>query len=267
MKVTPVAITQSLIRKEGTQGYLTPEEHLVYVARVSNPSNQHNTETSDRLVAYLLRNKHISPFEQVDMSFEVQTSRAIAAQILRHWSARFQEFSQRYAEVVEIEPIEIREAPGAGKTRQGSGEVFDPELDYNCFSGPASEAVKDYVAAGVELYKELLQAGVAKEVARFILPLSTQTTLYMKNDLRGWIYYLAQRCDSHAQKEHRVIARRLREHIIEYFPMTVLGLLRAGIWQEDDYLCLDAASQWGFTCFKDGPDDLSWDPEKEIRSK
>lgn len=266
MKVTPVAITQSLVRKEGTQGYLTPEEHLVYVARVSNPSNQHNTETSDRLVAYLLNNRHISPFEQCDMTFEVQTSRAIAAQILRHWSARFQEFSQRYAEAVEIEPIEIRMAPEKGKTRQGSGDVFDPEVAYGCFEGLASQAINDYLEQGKELYKALLDEGVAKEVARFILPLATQTTMYMKGDIRTWIFYLSQRTDAHAQKEHRAIARRIREGICEHFPMVVLGLLRSGIWKEDDYLCLDESSPSGFTCFIDGPDDLSWDTRTAERN-
>lgn len=274
MKVTPVAITQSLVKTEDGSRYLTPEEHLVYVARVSNPGNQHNTETSDRLIAYLMKNKHISPSEQVDMSFEVVTSRAIAAQILRHWSARFQEFSQRYAEAVEIEPIEIRMAPEPEKTRQGSGEVFDPVLeDLNpYFAGmispwkePASEVIKAYLEQGQTLYKELLKSGVAKEVARMILPLATQTTMYMKGDLRTWIFYLAQRTDMHAQKEHRVLAREIRGFIGQHFPMVTLGLLKAGIWKEDDYLCQDKTSPWGFTIFTDGPDD--WKPNVIITSE
>lgn len=263
MQVRPVAITQSLIQKDGNGPFLSTEEHLVYVARVSNPGNQNNTETSDRLVAYLLRNKHISPFEQVDMTFEIKTSRAIAAQILRHWSARFQEFSQRYAEVVDIEPIEIRMAPGEGQTRQGSGDQFDPELElYSYFAGctsdtlKASEAIESYLTQGQDLYKALLKANVAKEVARMILPLATQTTMYMKGDLRSWIFYLAQRVDKHAQKEHRVLARWIREFIAQYFPMVTMGLLRAKIWEEDDYLCLDESSPRGFTVFCDGPDDL-----------
>lgn len=225
MNVRLVSLTQSLIQEH----QLSPEELIVYIARVSNPSNQLNTETSDKLIGYLIKHKHWSPFDMVNMTVEVVTSRAIAAQILRHWSIKPQEFSQRYAEAVEVEPIEIRMA--AEKNRQSSEEVFDPEieLDYtgvynesydNYFpaSGKASEIISDTVGYLKALYKSLLKAGVAKECARMILPLATQTTLYLNGSVRSWIHYMEQRCDHHAQKEHRDLAVKVREIFQANFP-------------------------------------------------
>lgn len=209
---------------------MTAEQLIVYVARVSNPSNQNNTDTYTRLIRYLIKHHHWSPFEQAHMTIEVKTSRAIAAQILRHWSFRFQEFSQRYAEAVEFEPVELRQAPAAGQTRQGSGEAFDPELDFNCYTGKASEAINDYLQSGLELYKELLDAGVAKEVARMILPLTTQTTIYLTADVRNWIFYLKQRTDPHAQKEHRDLAFQCRAIFKNQFPNISTALYEEGVW-------------------------------------
>lgn len=217
MEAKIISITNPLL--EGKE--LTPEELLVYIARVSNPSNQANTETSERLLNYLIKHKHWSPFDMVDMTVEVKTSRAIAAQILRHWSFDFQEFSQRYAEAVEIEPIEIRKA--GSTTRQGSAEEFDPEIkllwsDGSIGVGQASEVIKNFIESAEVLYKALLAAGVAKECARMVLPLATQTTIYMKSSVRNWLFYFSQRLDPHAQKEHRELAELIFEIYKEKFP-------------------------------------------------
>lgn len=217
MEAKIISITNPLIGDE----QLTPEQLLVYIARVSNPSNQSNTETSERLLNYLIKHKHWSPFDMVDMTVEVKTSRAIAAQILRHWSFDFQEFSQRYAEAVEIEPIEIRKA--GSTTRQGSAEEFNPEItliwnDGLKESGPADEKIKNFIEASEVLYKALLASGVAKECARMVLPLATQTTIYMKASVRNWLFYFSQRLDAHAQKEHRDLANLIFNIYKENFP-------------------------------------------------
>ncbi|MDP3561702.1 MAG: FAD-dependent thymidylate synthase [Legionellaceae bacterium] len=216
MNVKVVSITKSLI--EGKE--LSAEDLIVYTARVSNPTNQMNTETSDRLLNYLIKNKHWSPFDMVDLTLEIKTSRAIAQQILRHWSARFQEFSQRYAEAVELEPIQIRKA--GATTRQGSAEEFDPKIEVDMgndiIPDKASDAISDYLQWGENLYKALLQGGVAKECARMILPLTTQTTIYMKGSVRTWMFYLAQRLDPHAQLEHREVAQEAEKIFQIHFP-------------------------------------------------
>lgn len=243
MRVRLVAMTQSLIQtEEENPRPLTAEEHLIYIARVSNPDNQMNTMTSDRLIAYLLRQKtpHVSPFEQVHLTFEIKTSRAIAAQMLRHWSMRFQEFSQRYAVASEIEDVQLRQAPD--KDRQSSGEVIDPKLDLpTYFAGkvatweiPASEVIETYFEQGLQLYQALMDAGVAKECARMVLPLATTTTLYMTGDIRSYIFYLKQRLDPHAQMEHQWVANAIKETFVQLFPAVTLGLQHAGIWQKPE---------------------------------
>ncbi|RIV23638.1 FAD-dependent thymidylate synthase [Fibrisoma montanum] len=216
MNVKLISITQSLIEEK----QLSAEDLIVYTARVSNPSNQLNTETSDKLIAYLIRNKHWSPFEMVDMTVEIVTSRAIAAQILRHRSFSFQEFSQRYAEVTQMEPVQIRKQ--ADKNRQSSTEEFDPVLTIDSgndfVSDVASMAIEDHLQYSQNLYKSLLQAGVAKEVARMVLPLTTQTTIYMKGSVRSWIHYLQIRCDEHTQAEHRQVACAILDCFKTQFP-------------------------------------------------
>lgn len=206
MKTTLVAVTQPRITKDGVP--LTPEEFIAYAARVSNPSNQLNNDTAARLLAYCIRNKHWSIFETVSFTVEIVTSRAIAAQILRHRSFTFQEFSQRYAVASAFESVELRTQDT--KNRQGSGEAFDPDCGPY---GQASTIVRDAVATAAEGYEVLIQNGVSKETARMILPLCTQTTLYMTGSVRSWIHYLEQRCSPHAQKEHRLIAEEIRDTI------------------------------------------------------
>ena len=154
----------------------------------------------------------------INMTVEVKTSKAIAIQILRHWSIKPQEFSQRYAEVTEIEPIVLRKS---GSTdRQSSTDVFDPMIRNPWHTGlyPASETVKQLTEYSQFVYKELLQEGVAKECARMILPMATSTTMYLNGSVRSWIHYMEQRCDKHAQAEHQEVANLLRQIFIENFP-------------------------------------------------
>ena len=159
----------------------------------------------------MIRNKHWSPFEMVDMCVEIVTSRAIAHQILRHWSFSFQEFSQRYASVNEFEEIQLRYQ--ADKNRQSSSDVLS-EKDMI----EAMEIVNSTINKCKEGYSRLLEIGVAKECARFILPESTRTTLYMKGSIRDWIHYLQIRCDDHAQLEHRQVAKEIKEIFNTNFP-------------------------------------------------
>lgn len=190
------------------EGVESPDDLIAYCARVSNPGNQHNSDTAPRLLQYLIRNKHWSPFEMVNMCVSIETSRAIAAQILRHRSFSFQEFSQRYAAVGDdmVEPVEIRLK--ADKDRQSSSEV----------TTAADEAVDTVVAYAFDVYQTLLDQGVATETARMVLPLCTRTKLYMNGTVRSWIHYLEQRCDEHTQKEHRLIAIAIRDILKVEFP-------------------------------------------------
>jgi thymidylate synthase (FAD) len=216
MNVELVSVTQSVLAGK----FLTAEELIVYIARVSNPANQMNTETSDKLIAYLIKNHHWSPFEMVDMCVEIKTSRAIAAQILRHRSFSFQEFSQRYAEVTDMEPVQLRKQ--AEKNRQSSEESFDPILDGgtggHTLPTEASSVIALHLEQTESLYKELLSKGVAKECARMVLPLTTQTTIYMKGSVRSWIHYLSIRTDQHTQLEHREVAEMISNVFENNFP-------------------------------------------------
>lgn len=210
MEVKLVATTQSHI-----EGIETPDQIISYCARVSNPSNQLNVETADRLINYCIKNKHWSIFEQADMTVEIKTSRAIAAQILRHRSFTFQEFSQRYSQATEFEKIEWRKQ---GKTNRQVGDEtteLPPHLQY---------AVDESIRSTKSLYDILIKQGIAKESARMILPLNTQTTIYMKGSVRSWITYFMVRCESHTQKEHRDIALAIREIFNKQFPSVAKAL-------------------------------------------
>lgn len=187
---------------------MSPEELIVYIARVSNPSNQMNMESAPKLINYLIKHKHWSPFEFVDMTVQIVTRRSIAAQILRHKSFSFQEFSQRYSTATEIQPIQLRKQ---GKTnRQSSEEIIeDSNLD---------SLVKAHIEKGKELYDYLIKEGVSRETARDILPLSTETTMYMKGSIRSWIHYLDLRCAQDTQLEHRIIANNIKDIFKTEFP-------------------------------------------------
>lgn len=203
MKVSLVALTQSHI-----PGITTTEDIIVYAARVSNPSNQLNTETGERLLRYCIRHGHWSVFETASMTLEIKTSRAIAAQILRHRSFTFQEFSQRYAEVDGFEPIELRKQ---GKTNRQASEFRPTDAGLESIVKWALDATRN-------CYLDLINNGVARECARMILPLCTQTTLYMTGSVRSWIHYFQQRLSEHTQKEHREVAQAAYEIFQQQFP-------------------------------------------------
>lgn len=203
-------------------GVNSAEELVVYCARVSNPTNQLNNETAPRLLNYLIKHKHWSPFEMVTMCVEIKTSRAIAAQILRHRSFSFQEFSQRYAEVANVEPLEFREQ---GKTNRqvGDRDVILPTWILDRVN-TAQETSK-------HAYKLLVDHGVAKECARMVLPLNTSTTLYMTGTIRSWIHYFEVRDKEETQKEHKEIAQQIKQLFIQKFPVIseALGYTNANV--------------------------------------
>ena len=217
MKVTLNAITRPLIPYNDNlnDDTMSPEEYMIYCARVSSPGNRHNHKTAPKLLKYLIDAGHWSPFEMVSIAFEIETSRAIAQQILRHRSFSFQEFSQRYAKAEGSEPVELRYQ--AEENRQSSREVFD---DKNILY----DAVNDHIRKSFELYDTLIDNTVAKETARMVLPLCTQTTVVMHGTLRSWIHFFEQRCDDHAQKEIRVIAKRIRAELAKVCPWTAAAL-------------------------------------------
>jgi len=210
MQVDLISATQSFI-----EGINSPEDLISYIARVSNPSNQLNTETAPRLLKYLIKHKHWSPFEQVSLTFQIVTSRAIAAQILRHRSFCFQEFSQRYSQINNFESFELRKQ--AEKNRQSSQDLFE--------LGPKDvEIIKNHLVQSAKIYDELVEKGAAKECARMLLPLCTQTTLYMTGNLRSWLSYLNVRLEDNTQLEHREIAFAISKVIAEMFPNTTEAL-------------------------------------------
>jgi len=196
------------------EGLRNAEDLVAYCARVSNPSNQMNSETAPKLLGFLIKHKHWSPFEMVDMTVEIKTSRAIAAQILRHRSFSFQEFSQRYSTATDFEDIEFRLQ--GDKNRQVGENLLDPtDLRYADLYTSTQEAME----ASTIAYNKMIQGGIAKEVARMILPLTTQTTMYMKGSLRSWIHYLDLRTEQNTQKEHRIIADECKLIFTENFPI------------------------------------------------
>jgi thymidylate synthase (FAD) len=190
------------------------EDLVAYTARVSNPSNQHNTSTAPKLLKYLAKNKHWSPFEMVSVVMEINTTRDIARQILRHRSFSFQEFSQRYAVVDEL-GFEFKEARlQDNKNRQNSIETSDTELQ-----DLWRELQQDVVRKAKQTYQWAISNGIAKEQARAILPEGlTMSRLYMSGTLRSWIHYCELRCEAGTQKEHRQVAFSCRDQLTEHFP-------------------------------------------------
>jgi thymidylate synthase (FAD) len=199
---------------QATLIHITPdaEELIAYMARVSNPSNQTNTKTSARLIRYLIEHKHWSPFEMVNMCVQIETTRSIAAQILRHRSFSFQEFSQRYARVEEI-PRSPSLRRQDQKNRQNSiddlDEVIKTNLDYE---------ITKHFAAGVRLYQQMLDYGVAKECARDVLPLAAPTKLYMNGTIRSWLHYCDLRTAHGTQREHALIAGQVQDLLYQHLP-------------------------------------------------
>lgn len=194
------------------------EELVAYMARVSNPANQNNPETAPKLISYLMRNQHWSPFEMVNVCVEIECTRDIARQILRHRSFTFQEFSQRYAVADLYETSEARLQDE--KNRQNSIEVQDRELERYW-----QEMQTDVLVAAKKAYGAALNAGIAKEVARKVLPEGlTMSRMYMNGSLRSWIHYLSIRTDKATQKEHRIVAEKIRSVISPLFPSTFAAL-------------------------------------------
>ena len=224
-----IAVTKPLISVNGntitsqmTNGIpLNVDEFVAYVARVSNPSNQNNHETAPKLLKYLAKHKHWSPFEMVNIVMEIETTRDIARQILRHRSFSFQEFSQRYADPTKDLGFVTREARLQDtKNRQNSIEISQAE------SESAANLISDWdwmqlalQEKAKEAYKWAIENGIAKEQARAVLPEGlTVSRMYMNGTLRSWIHYCQLRMGPETQKEHREVAQSAWEKIVEEFP-------------------------------------------------
>jgi len=197
------------------------EELIVFMARVSNPNNQDNTQGNDKLIRYLIKNQHWSPFEMVSLVMEINTTRDIARQILRHRSFSFQEFSQRYADPTKDLSFEFREARLQDtKNRQKSIETDDDYIKERWEEQQASVIFKSKQA-----YEWAIQNGIAKEQARAVLPEGiTQSRLYMNGTLRSWIHYCQLRMENGTQKEHAEIANECWDIIAAQFPNVALAI-------------------------------------------
>ena len=192
------------------------QELIAYCARVSNPSNQNNQETSERLLSYLAKHKHWSPFEMVSACIEIETTRDIARQILRHRSFSFQEFSQRYADPTEDLGFVTREARLQDtKNHQNSIEIDDEQLQYEW-----EQKQKGVIAIAKRTYEWAIENGIAKEQARAVLPEGlTESRLYMNGTIRSWIHFIELRSGNGTQKEHQEIAIACAEAITKIFPL------------------------------------------------
>ena len=195
------------------------EKTIGYVARVSNPNNQDNPKV-DKLLKYCIDHGHWSIFEQAHMTLEINTTRGIAAQVLRHRSFTFQEFSQRYADTNLLDQPEVPELRRQDtKNRQNSIDDL-AETEKAFLQGRISQ----YFQEGMDLYNDLLSKGIAKECARFVLPLATPTRIYMTGSARSWMHYIQLRTANGTQKEHMDIANLCRDHFICNFPITSKAL-------------------------------------------
>ena len=190
------------------------EETIGYIARVSNPKNQENPNVSG-LLGYCIKHQHWSVFEQAHMTLEIETTRGLAAQILRHRSFTFQEFSQRYANTNFLGAIPVPDLRRQDeKNRQNSiDDVPQKQVEF------LQKEIQAYFAEGLDLYNELIREGIAKECASFVLPLATPTRLYMTGTLRSWIHYIDLRSGHGTQKEHMEIAEKCRDIFKEQFPI------------------------------------------------
>ena len=207
------------------------EKTIGYIARVSNPKNQENPKV-EGLLKYCIKHGHWSVFEQASMTLQIETTRGIAAQVLRHRSFTYQEFSQRYADssmlAEEIPMFELRRQDE--KNRQNSIDDVDDftKQDFDI-------KMQRHFLDGMKLYKEMLHSGIAKECARMVLPLATPTKMYMSGSLRSWIHYIDLRSANGTQKEHMKIALACKEHFICQFPI----ISKALNWCDDDCKCSD----------------------------
>ncbi len=208
MKVCLAGMTQP----SATTGCHTANELIAYTARVSNPDNQNNPKTASKLLGYLIKHEHWSPFEMVSVTLEITTTRDISRQILRHRSFSFQEFSQRYAKSTNFETRECRLQDE--KNRQNSIDTEDRELAESW-----NMAQKTVINAANDAYQWALENGIAKEQARAVLPEgNTETTLYMSGTLRSWLHYCKLRMANGTQKEHMDVAAMCWGVISQHFP-------------------------------------------------
>ncbi|MBW3041301.1 FAD-dependent thymidylate synthase [Prochlorococcus marinus] len=195
------------------------EKSMAYIARVSNPKNQDNNDFT-KLIGYCIKNEHWSVFEQAYMTLQIETTRGIAAQILRHRSFTFQEFSQRYADSRQLGEIPIPELRRQdNKNRQNSISDLSEKLvsEFN-------KKIKHQFNLNKQLYEEMLEAGIAKECARFVLPLATPTRIYMTGSCRSWIHYINLRTGHGTQKEHMNIAEECKNIFSQEYPVVSRAL-------------------------------------------
>ena len=202
------------------EGINNAQDLVAYCARVSNPSNQLNTETSEKLINYLIKHKHWSPLEMVSVCLEIETTRDIARQILRHRSFSFQEFSQRYADPTKDLTFKVREARLQDtKNRQNSIEL-EPTLGNSILSDEWKDLQRDVINASLKAYNWAIAKGIAKEQARAVLPEGLiSSRIYMTGSLRSWVHYFEVRTDPSTQKEHRLIAQECARVIAQIFPL------------------------------------------------
>jgi len=195
------------------------EKSMAYIARVSNPKNQDNNDFA-KLLRYCIKNEHWSVFEQAYMTLQIETTRGIAAQILRHRSFTFQEFSQRYADSRQLGEIPIPELRRQdNKNRQNSISDLPQEL-----VSQFNKKIKHQFNLNKQLYEDMLEAGIAKECARFVLPLATPTRIYMTGSCRSWIHYINLRTANGTQKEHMDIAKECKKIFIKEYPVVSSAL-------------------------------------------
>ena len=195
------------------------EKQMGYIARVSNPQNQSNPAVAG-LLGYCIKHGHWSVFEQAHMTVEIETTRGIAAQILRHRSFTFQEFSQRYANTNLLGEIPVPDLRSQDlKNRQNSNDDIPEEQTKRL-----QDQIARYFAEGIDLYNELIREGVAKECARFVLPLATPTRIYMTGSVRSWIHYIDLRSAHGTQKEHMDIVKEVRDIFKQQFPVCTNAL-------------------------------------------
>lgn len=203
-------------REIASEGLYDMQELIAFCARVSNPANQFNTGTSDKLIKYLINNKHWSPLEMVSVCLEIETTRDIARQMLRHRSFSFQEFSQRYADPTKDLDFVLREAR-LQDTKNRQNSITTDDLQLQAFWQQQQLRVID---AAKEAYTWAIDNGIAKEQARAVLPEgNTVSRLYMNGTLRSWIHYIELRAENGTQKEHREIAVQCGRVIAEVFPL------------------------------------------------
>lgn len=211
-----ISMTKSFIKNPISYAELSPQEFIAYQARVSNPSNQMNTLTSEKLLMYCIKNKHWSIFEMFNIGMEVRTTRDISHQAIRHSSLRFQEQSQRYANPLDFDDgFVLREARlQDNKNRQNSISVTDDELQQEW-----KQRQLNQIQLAKDNYLWAIERGIAKEQARVVLPEGlTKTVYYVNATLRSYIHYIQVRNDPSTQKEHRLIAEKMKNNLLEYFP-------------------------------------------------